>query len=602
MQMQERILTTAGLSYNLSGAVRHQGLPVAGVTVMLFEYWRVSTGVVRQFLARAKTGARGEFTFDCPAGTYHLELIPDSSTRFLRQSVEDLRVTGNTVCNVNLKTGLILTGAVRSHDRQVLADCRVIAQGIEPSAYRTAERPGPSGEYTLVLPRGRFCLAVRYESQPGGSSEKPFINPEVAVIDVDGDRRHDIDLPEFSTLSGCVSAGDGRPVSGAAVSVTPAMNEDNVLLADLRIKAVALTGAGGRYEILARPGEYDILVQGPGEAKLAEHRERGIAVDGTRRQDVLLLPGFRLKGQVAYRGRPVKGCLVRAHGADPRASVTSTGADGEYAIGLTPGHYEVSVSGTADASGRHTNASLAPFIRDIELDGDLELDIELSEGIAVSGTVVDGEGKPRPGVRVIAVAHDGGPAVVNEGDRPVASATTCDDGSYSFSLVDGQYLVYLGEDAGNVRRVEVNSQPLTVDFTWTAGHLIVFTVVSEDDEPVPRCKVVFEPYAASGGPVKGRKGEVKSGTVTGFAHTGEDGACRITLPAGVYSFKFMPPAQGSYQTRAIRQLSVGGDMKRAVRLSLKRVSPDREPSAESENALTETCQPSVQLRIKVPED
>lgn len=61
----------------------------------------------------------------------------------------------------------------------------------------------------------------------------------------------------------------------------------------------------------------------------------------------------------------------------------------------------------------------------------------------------------------------------------------------------------------------------------------------------------------------------------GYVLTQDDGVCRLTLPSGVYTFKFIPPAQGSYNPRLIRQLSISADVTRKVTLELKDKNNDQ---------------------------
>jgi len=67
----------------------------------------------------------------------------------------------------------------------------------------------------------------------------------------------------------------------------------------------------------------------------------------------------------------------------------------------------------------------------------------------------------------------------------------------------------------------------------------------------------------------------------GYYVTPDDGICRLTLPSGVYIFRFAPPHDGSYDVKVIRQLSISSDLTKKITLSLKE---DRIAEGRSESA------------------
>jgi hypothetical protein len=85
---------------------------------------------------------------------------------------------------------------------------------------------------------------------------------------------------------------------------------------------------------------------------------------------------------------------------------------------------------------------------------------------------------------------------------------------------------------------------------------------------VPRCQVFYHPY----GQEMDDKPPLASSAMPlpyGYVMTTEEGICRLTLPAGVYTFKFVPPQAGSYGPKIIRQLSISADISRRVTLDAK---------------------------------
>ncbi len=98
---------------------------------------------------------------------------------------------------------------------------------------------------------------------------------------------------------------------------------------------------------------------------------------------------------------------------------------------------------------------------------------------------------------------------------------------------------------------------------WDSSCLIHFQVVSEFDEPVPKCQISFEQYGA-----KHKNGDADLHDRM-VSLTDDDGVCRLALQAGIYSFYFDPPEHGSYEPKQIRQLSLNSDVSRKVKLALK---------------------------------
>src|SRR5580692_3969680 len=111
---QEHDLANSVVTQKLAGSVRHQGLPVASVRILLWEPEdSIGGGGPAQLLSETQTTKGGEFTFSVTPGHYYVEAIPDPSTRFLRQH-SSVSVGNETRLNLSLQTGSILSGKVRT--------------------------------------------------------------------------------------------------------------------------------------------------------------------------------------------------------------------------------------------------------------------------------------------------------------------------------------------------------------------------------------------------------------------------------------------------------------------------------------------------------
>jgi len=594
-------LTTSEVCYSISGTIRHLGLPVSGVTVTLFEYWRLNTGLLRQRLAQSKTAPRGEFNFSVSKGTYYLEVTPDPSTRFLRETVSRLSVASNTACNISLKTGYTLSGRVVTKYGAQLTDCRVVAMGLEPPYYRTSEHVDTESRFSLVLPRGRYFLIARYESEAPDDdlifSESPFIYCRFDDFEIEQDSEHDIVLPELVRFSGKVTTDDGAPAAGVRASMTPAITDDNLALVDLRVKSSFLTDADGRFEVLTEPGTYDFTLQSPDSLELVEHRERSLSIEDNSERNFCLTKGFRLNGQVLAGKKALRGCIVKASGPAGKAAVAVTGADGEFTLVLPRGTFDITAGGQPSGHDKEANSVLAPWVRSVSTPFDGELIVDLPSGVKVSGAILDSSGKQRPGVPVSACADKGkSPTAVDLQDA-AASTTSGADGSYALALLPGKYWLVLNEDISHSHHLEVGDQAVELDLTWSSGCVVRFQVVGDGDAPIARCRVLFEPYK-QGGLQQGGQPAGSTARITGFAITDDDGVSQIAVASGIYSFRFEPPPYACLQTKVIRQLSIGGDLERTVRLSAK-VARDELEDERGANAAQQTGERPNQLTLEI---
>jgi EmrB/QacA subfamily drug resistance transporter len=259
---------------------------------------------------------------------------------------------------------------------------------------------GEDGSYRMIVPTGgRFLFICAAE----------FHQPAASLITVAaGEMRRDVSLSGAGQIAGTVADQNGRPIAGAALTLTDARGE---------VVGTSLTGPDGTY-VLAEvyPAEYTLTATADGTRPAA----RTVVLDGTGAGgfDIVLLTNGTLTGNVraTASGQPVADASVMAmdrFGAVVGA--TLTGADGRYEFpDLSPGVYTVIASGYAPVAGR------------VELAGDhTDHDIEL-------GTPVNGH--QSSGV------HAASPAPVN-GAAPTAVNGAATNGGAANgvapSVVDG---------------------------------------------------------------------------------------------------------------------------------------------------------------------
>ena len=624
-------LTTNVLTYNLSGAVRNQGLPVAGVIISLYDaISEISSApsLLDNLIDRQTTGARGDFTFAVRPGRYRLEIQPDTSTRFISHTLPEVTVTANTVCNIGLTTGSIISGKVGTTNGVNVRSGEVVALGIEPSSYRASAILAEDGTYTLTLPKGRYHLAFRTlpweylsERDPSSSRNKririaqdydddnlgdSFIATSIAVLNVSRDDDFDLTLPEFVTYEGDVTDIYGQPVRGAKITVKPSLSQEDQVLQELALSATALTNRAGKFAMKLQPGVFDIIVTPDESVHLYGLEDKKVTVNKDTHYNFQVAEGFRMYGEVLYGDQPLSHCLVRISGVEHDVELqTKTDSKGEFSAGVPAGEYKIIISAhpkhgpTVDLNGSEY-AGLAPWSRMVTVNRDAYIAANMEEGAALYGLVKDEQGQPRAGVSVSAFPE--APRKSKKKDHmtgALSSATTDGEGRYCIFLSPGVYWIAVHTDVASVRKVEMQSEPVRLDIDWHGWCQLRFEILGEDGHPIPRCRVGYGPFgaidevesAAKDEPEPAQESEPKSNVVKfersarvineselprGYLLTSDEGICQITLPAGIYSLRFNPPQEGSYSDKSIRQLSVSGDTTKHIRLPLKQALAETE--------------------------
>jgi protocatechuate 3,4-dioxygenase beta subunit len=623
-------LTTNVLTYNLSGAVRHQGLPVAGVIVSLYDPLSEISGApspLDNLISQQTTGNRGDFTFAVRPGKYRIEVQPDTSTRFIRHTLSEVQVTANTICNVGLTTGSIISGKVGTTNGVNVRSGEVVALGIEPSSYRASAILEEDGSYTLTLPKGRYHLAFRtlpweYLSERDPSSSRKririahdyddenlgeaFIATSIAVLNVSRDDTFNLTLPEFVTYEGDVTDIYGQPVRGAKITVKPSLSQEDQVLQELALSATALTNRTGKFAIKLQPGIFDIIVTPDESVHLFGLEDKKVTVNKDTHYNFQVAEGFRVFGEVLYDEKPLSQCLVRISGVEHDVElITKTDNKGEFSAGLPAGEYKIIVSAhpkhgpTVDLNGSEY-AGLAPWTRMVTVNRDAYIAAVMEEGTALYGIVKDEQGQPRAGVSVSAFPE--APRKTKKSDHmsgALSSATTNGEGRYCIFLSSGVYWIAVHTDVASVRKVEIQSEPVQLNIDWHGWCQLRFEITGDDGHPIPRCRVGYGPFGALEESEKfveevsigEEASEPQSNVVKfersarvineselprGYLLTSDEGVCQITLPAGIYSLRFNPPQEGSYSDKSIRQLSVSGDTTKHIRLPLKKVLTETE--------------------------
>jgi len=542
------------VTYNLAGTVRNMSLPVAGTTVVLYDFWTTGKGLSRHYVTEQVTGAKGDFAFDVRKGVYSIEIVPNRDTRFARQSVETIKVTRNTTFSVSLKTGSIFSGQVRTAAGDPLCRCEVVLFGIEPHVLRAVEKTDEQGRFSITLPHGKYHVFSRQSGLDKGAT--PFLTPISQVYDIDRDENVDLTLPELVRFSGSVTNAEGHPASGVKVIITPSSTTDGIFSEEAELKCFCVSDKKGLFGCDVQPGTYDIKLEPGPDSHLSERHFTSIVIDQARSKAFPLGHGYNLYGTILFDGEPMEDALVTVYGGKIDSSAL-TDEDGNYSFSLSGGTYEIAVTPQPDSLARFPSRTPAPKTISVSLAEDTEKNIELEDGVLLDGKIVDSAGKPRAGVQIAIYPEFASVTQLSAGARALCYGVTGDDGSYEFRVPAGKYKLVLNNQRATAISVEANGERKSAELTWTGACIVDFEVVSELDEPISNCQIVCEPYAQA----------QKLDPIS--AVTDEKGSGQLTVPIGIYTFQIDPPEQGSFEGKQIRQLSINTDLRKKIKLAYK---------------------------------
>ncbi len=399
-------------------------------------------------------------------------------------------------------------------------------------------RPGlvarADGRGELLAPRpaanGRLCVAA-----PG------FVAAEQAVpaLAETGGAPYRLRLLLWPArrVHGRVVGADRRPLPAARVHlVVPLPLAGSAGEIRAALPAEAATGPDGSFDLVWAAAERARLaVRAPGYAPAAIEFERRRAAD---LGEIALAPLAALSGEVRDgAGRPVPGAAVSAVAAGGEETVASTGPRGEFTLaGLAPGdRLTLSV----------TKGGFSPAVLSgVAVPRAHPLAIELRRALRLRGVVMDEDGEPVAGARVVALALPG-----RQGDqdgafpaigRPVAQAAAGEGGGFVFGGLPPGPLRLVASASGFLpaaREVDLAEADAgdPVALTLSRGATVEGRVLTAAGEPAAGARVTLD----------GAGREL--GAETPQAVAGEDGAYRLAgVPAGEAAvraeWRGVPPA------------------------------------------------------------
>jgi protocatechuate 3,4-dioxygenase beta subunit len=368
-----------------------------------------------------------------------------------------------------------------------------------------------------------------------------------AVFEAIGDDAGDVRLPKATPLAGRVVDGRGGPVVGATVSLWPGGErgpQDSSPGAG-RLQS-ATTKADGTFRIDAAAAESNRLrVEAPGFATQEREPVRG----GALVRPVTLALGQVLRGTVtlADRRTPAAGARVRFEGRTETTRWVETRPDGTFLLDGAPREAGSVVADGGDLGRASAARATEP------------LTIALAPTATLAGRVVDAaDGKPLPGVRLVARSEDGA-FVARSGRDGRYSVRGLSPRSYRLTAEDDRFVSWS-------RRVRIApGQSETQDVPLTRGATLAGRVVDGEGRPIEGARVLVSRGGESAIRSFMRRLEGEPSV-----RTGRDGSFRATrLSPG--ENQRLDVSHDEYEERAIGGISlVAGATRSGLTVVLRR--------------------------------
>ncbi|WP_437877662.1 MSCRAMM family protein [Sorangium sp. So ce513] len=294
--------------------------------------------------------------------------------------------------------------------------------------------------------------------------------------------------PEAPSISGTVYDLTGAPLAGVAVAATTFEVAGNFPTT----AASSRSDEDGRFEIRVPDGTYNLVGNKEGYGPT-------VAVAHTGDDVALMLPRSGIvKGHVLdERGQPITRFTVDVImlGADsaaaraPLASRRFEAEDGAFLVDQLPG-WPVILRVTAPDHAPAFSSLVRARAGETH-----DVDVTLSRGCTLTGTVRDERGAPLAGVFLDAEARPAA-GMASQGSMDAASQAESDlDGRFRLEHVPaGEILVrgYAGGYAASTASVQVSACDglAPVDLTMSAGGSVVGAVRGRDGEPLAGARLV----------------------------------------------------------------------------------------------------------------
>lgn len=558
---------TLGTAVTLAGRIedsRHAPVPLARVVAF------AESEAQKRRLHETRSDERGAFTIgDIPPGPHRLLIeAPGLGT-----------ASAGPIVAPDPAVVVVLPGEIRalvgrvSRNEQPVRGAKVRLGGESVLEPRSAETDGEGRFAFTGLGPGSYVVRAEL-----GGSVSPIVSQTVGEGPPASPRRLDLALAPGRYAGGVVTDESGKPVAGASVQVD--------VVPPSGLWAPVLTDGSGRWASQSLPpGTYRIRARRPGFVARRAATVEIAAADGAAAPTIgvklELVRTGRITGTVVNdKNAPLAGATVYDRLAEaeelgviwsrlPMAAeaaalpsgsilpavgaveaagsrrVISDGAGRFMLREVPPGRVRIEVLSAGAVPLRTSPFRLAPG-------GELDVGtLHVQGAIQVAGTVVDADGTPLAGARVVAA--------------PTAAAAVSSSGLYALSGGDGGFSLPLGvgehrliasdrgrADATATVRVVAGTPPPPVILRFSkVGNLVVNGVVKDTaGRPLARARVLARPLEGDVG--VGAAAIPAAAAGGAVATTDAGGSFRLTgLAPGSLRLEIVGDNYGTYRTTLV---------------------------------------------------
>jgi hypothetical protein len=452
-------------SYELSGIVYGSGTPLGQATV---EAILSTSGSV---VASVTADDAGRYSLSLPAGTYDLRVTPPPASGFAVQTARGIVVEDGAVQHdvILLRSeGAKLKGTVTGYQGGAVPNATVSLSSMSSGQRIGSITTDENGQFAINLADGSYDV---YISAYSSANAPQSMQLSMSNVQVAGATTLDVPLPVVA-LDGFVSDPNDAAVSGTSVYLSDYGNEVNRSWSS---SSSVATGSDGRYQFLAFTGSGNFDVRPPAASKLGPTVASVSITEDAAFDFKLSALDASLSGKVTgYQGGAVANATVSlsSMSSGQRIGSTTTDENGQFAINLADGSYDVYISAYSSANAPQ---SMQLSMSNVQVAGATTLDVPLPV-TAVTGEVTDANGAPVSGTSIYLSNYG------NEVNRSWSSSSSVTTGA------DGHYLLLslTGSASFDVRPPVASSfAPASLTTTLTSAPLGQTVLLARNDVVPP---------------------------------------------------------------------------------------------------------------------
>lgn len=519
--------------FTLSGRVtNNMAVGVDSVDINVID---VNTGN-KLFTPRDNTDINGNYSVVVPAGTYDLVYSPPKSTKLVAVTHTNVPISSNTVRNVTLNPGFLLSGTVTDNNSTPVPD--VDLDAIISSTGEKVVTPGDNtdnnGIYSIVIPGG--TLNIDFDPLPS-TGLAPLLLPNVVITK---DTTINVTLFPGITISGQVKDQSNTPVANVDLDVIDTLTQLKLSISG------DVTDQNGNYSIRIPVGVYDITYEPLLiSTHLVPQKLAGLSLANDTTINVSLISGKILSGKVSNQssqGIPLVDLNVTNSATQQRLFTPSdnTDASGNYALVIPAGTYDIDFN--TPTGTRYVAKSLSNQVITI----DKTLNVTLATGFYISGKVSD---PLNSGVASVKIGAD---YTYTGQEQLITNKLTDGAGNYQIVLPSGLFRLSfdppLASGLAGTYLYDVNVfKDTVINVTLPNGVSLSGTVTNVSSQPI--LNVDLDIYSVSTG--------LK--VFTGNDNTDSNGNYLVRVAPQAYDVVFNSPEGSNYASAVFRNVNVSSN-------------------------------------------